>query len=246
MRIAIAGGTGTVGRHVTAAAEGRGHEVRVLSRAAGVDLATGAGLDLTGIDAVIDVSGTTTQSESRARAFFEASTRHLLGAGRSAGVRHHVALSIVGVDRAPFGYYAGKAAQEHAVANGPLPWTVLRATQFHEFAAQMIDQMRYGPVVVVPKMRTRPVAARTVSEHLVRCAEESPAGFAPELAGPREDRMSRMVRALAAHRGIRAGVLEVPLPGRFGRALRDGGILPSDPADAVLEGPTFAEWLRTR
>ncbi|MFD5599695.1 SDR family oxidoreductase [Leucobacter sp. NPDC058333] len=243
MRIAIAGGSGTVGRHVVEVVRAHGHESLVLARAEGVDLVTGRGLDLTGVDAVIDVSGTSTQSAKRSRGFFSAATGNLLAAGALAAVRHHVALSIVGVDRAPHGYYAGKAAQEQLIAAGRMPWTVLRATQFHEFAEQMVSNMRFARSVGVPSMRTRPVAARTVAERLVEVAEGEPEGFALEIAGPREERMAQMVRDLIAARGDGLRVLEVPLPGRFGRALRDGSILPSGSGAAYCAGPSFAEWL---
>ncbi|WP_053353399.1 SDR family oxidoreductase [Leucobacter musarum] len=241
--IAVAGGTGTVGTHVVEVAREQGFDVRVLSRASGVDLVSGAGLDLTGVDAVIDASGTTTTSAAKSRAFFAAASAALLAAGAAAGVRHHVALSIVGVDRAPHGYYAGKAVQETAVTAGTVPWSVLRATQFHEFAAQMIDRMRLGPWVGAPAMRSQPIAARTVAEHLVALAVGEPVGLAPDLVGPREERMAQMMRALLAHRGDGARVIELPLPGGFGRALRDGSILPSDPAHAEIAGPAFDAWL---
>ena len=111
MKIVVAGGSGMVGRHVVAVAQERGHRVVVLSRATGVDLATGAGLaqQLEAADVVIDVTSTATQSAQQSRQFFGAVTRNLLEAEGAAGVPHHVALSIVGSDKAPFGYYAGKA-----------------------------------------------------------------------------------------------------------------------------------------
>ncbi|MBN9195938.1 MAG: NAD(P)H-binding protein, partial [Microbacterium sp.] len=198
MRIAVAGGTGTVGRHVVAVARERGHEAVVLSRAAGVDVSTGDGLDaaLAGVDVVIDVTSVATTKASVAEHFFETATRRLLGAERRHGVAHHIALSIVGIDRRgeASGYYAGKIAQERAVATDEVPWTLLRATQFHEFARQMFERGRIGPVVVVPAMRSQPVAAREVAERLVALAEGSPAGRVRDLGGPRVERMSELSR----------------------------------------------------
>ncbi|NUT57281.1 MAG: NAD(P)H-binding protein, partial [Agromyces sp.] len=138
MRIAVAGGTGTVGRHAVEAARGRGHEVVVLTRSNGIDLVSGTGLDeaLRGVDVVIDASNLVSTSAKKTSAFFTTVTRNLLAAEERAGVRHHVSLSIVGVDRAPYGYYAAKIAQERAVEAGAVPWTILRAMQFHEFAGQ--------------------------------------------------------------------------------------------------------------
>ncbi|WP_205879374.1 SDR family oxidoreductase [Leucobacter triazinivorans] len=239
MRIAIAGGTGTVGAHAVRLAEEAGHETIVLSRANGVDLVLGRGLDLTGVDAVIDVSGTSTTSASKATGFFEAVTSTLHRAEREAGVGHHVALSIVGAAAAPHGYYAGKAAQERAVAAGPVPWTILRATQFFEFAEQVAVPL--GAWRIVPAMRSQPVAAASVAARLVRLAEHAPAGDAPDLAGPAEMRMAELLRRVSAARGRPARVIELPLPGGFGRALRNGAVLPGP--DAQLDGVSVDEWL---
>ncbi|MCS5723441.1 NAD(P)H-binding protein [Herbiconiux sp. CPCC 203407] len=256
MRIAVAGGTGTVGRHIVEIARSRDHEAVVLSRSEGVDLTNGAELAsaLAGVEVVIDAASTATQSADESRAFFGAVTTNLLTAGEATGVAHHIALSIVGSDLAPFGYYAGKAEQERLVRAGRVPWTILRATQFHEFAAQILGQVKLGPVGLVPKMVSQPVAAREVAERLVDLAERDPAGLAADLAGPEVLRMRDMVRAYAAATGDRANppgrpgrpgrpgpTLELPLPGGFGKALRDGTILPAPGADRGTQ--TFAEWI---
>lgn len=195
MRIAVAGGTGVVGRHVVAAAEARGDEVVVLSRSTGTDLLDGTGLAeaLAGVAAVVDVANVNSMARKASVAFFETVTQHLLAAEAAAGVRHHVALSIVGVDRIPFGYYQGKLAQEKAVAAGAVPWSVLRATQFHEFPGQLLDRVP-GPVVPTPRMRSATIAAAEVGAHLVELAAGEPVGMAPELAGPEEHEMVDLVR----------------------------------------------------
>ncbi|MBF4573194.1 SDR family oxidoreductase [Herbiconiux sp. VKM Ac-1786] len=243
MKIAVAGGTGTVGRHIVDAARGRGHDAVVLARSTGVDLTTGAGLApaLVGVDVVVDAASVGTQSATVSRAFFGGVTTNLLAASQTAGVRHHLALSIVGSDRAPFGYYAGKALQEQAVTAGPVPWTILRATQFHEFAQQIYGQVTLGPITLVPRMLSQPVAAREVAARLVDLAEAGPSGHATDLAGPEELRMADMVRAYASATGGRGRIAEVPLPGGFGRALRDGTILAGPAADRGTQ--TFAEWI---
>lgn len=243
MRIAVAGGTGAVGSHIVEVARERGHEAVVLSRSAGVDVVRGTGLDeaLEGVDAVVDVVSVQTRDTEESTEFFGAVTRQLLRAGRAAGVGHHVALSIVGIDAAPEGYYAGKQLQEQLVAAGDVPWTILRATQFHEFAQQIFGAFTVGPVSLVPVMRSQPVAAREVAERLVDLVEEGPSGRVPDLAGPEEVRMVDMVRAYARRIGVRAPVLQVPLPGAGGRAMRDGSLVPAPGAD--LGRTTFAEWL---
>ena len=184
MRIAVAGGTGVVGRHVVDIAVDQGHEVVTLARSAGVDLVTGAGLAarLDGVDVVIDVTGTREQKRAAAEDFFGGVTARLLSAEVDADVRHHVTLSIVGVDDVDTGYYAGKRRQEQVVTSGPVPWTLLRATQFHEFAEQALGFVRLGPVSLVPKMRTQPIAAQEVAQALVARALGAPAGRAADLA----------------------------------------------------------------
>lgn len=243
MRTAVAGGTGLVGALVVQAARAQGHEVVVLARSRGTDLVEGTGLDaaLAGVDTVIDVANTTNASAKASRAFFTTVTANLLAAEQAAGVRHHLALSIVGVDRAPVGYYAGKRAQELRVEAGPVPWTIMRATQFHEFVAQVYGAARVGPLHLAPKMRTQPVAAREVAERLVGLASREPAGFVVDFGGPREESLVEMVRGYARARGSKAWIPAVPLPGAFGRAQRDGRLLPGP--DAERGKQTFAGWL---
>jgi uncharacterized protein YbjT (DUF2867 family) len=243
MKIAVAGGTGVVGRYVAEIARGRGHEVAVLARSQGVDLTTGEGLDLTGVEAVIDVTSIQTASASTSVKFFTAVTHNLLAAERAAGVSHHLALSIVGIDDAPHGYYAGKAAQERLVEGGETPWTILRATQFHEFAGQIHQQMRLGPVVLVPVMRSQPIAAREVATRVVELTETGPSGRVADLAGPRVERMAGLSRRWAAATGASGRVLEVPIPGPFGRAMRNGTLLARP--GAQLGEQTFDQWLTT-
>lgn len=243
MRIAVAGGTGVVGRHVVEIARARGHEVTVLARSQGVDLTTGEGLNLTGIDAVVDVTSIQTTSARAATRFFTAVTGHLLAAERAAGVGHHLVLSIVGVDEAPFGYYAGKAAQERLVQAGGVPWTILCATQFHEFAGQIHQRMRLGPISLVPVMQSQPVAAREVAARLVALAEAGPIGRVPDLVGPRVESMADLSRRWAAATGARGRVIEAPIPGGFGRAMRNGTLLARPGSDHGEQ--TFEQWLTT-
>jgi uncharacterized protein YbjT (DUF2867 family) len=244
MRIAIAGGTGLVGTMAVEMAEAAGHRVTVLARARGTDLVAGHGLEkaLDGIEAVVDVTNVTTLSAKRSTRFFSAVTTNLLAAGHAAGVRHHVVLSIVGVDRAPYGYYAGKRAQERLVEVAPVPWTILRATQFHEMAEIAYESAGLGPVHLAPRMRTRPVAAREVAQHLVDLVAGAPAGRVVEVAGPQEESLVEMIRAYALATGSRSWIPAVSLPGAFGRAQRDGTLLPG--TDAVVGSQTFDDWIR--
>ncbi len=243
MRVAVAGGTGVVGRHVVATLTQRGHTPVVLSRGRGVDLVTGEGLDgaLEGADSVIDVSNVLTTRRATAVTFFEATTTNLLEAARDAGVRHHVVLSIVGIDRVRFGYYDGKLRQEELALSGPVPATVLRTTPFHEFAGQMLDRVP-GPVAVVPRQLIRPVAAAEVASELVTMALDEPQGLAPDFAGPEEHQLVDLARRVVAGRGRRRPVIGVRLPGQAGRAMASGGLLPGP--GARFGQQTFDEWIR--
>lgn len=243
MNIAVAGGTGTVGRQVVEVARERGHEVRVLARSAGVNVLSGEGLDraLDGIQAVVDTTNLSTTAEDASVAFFSQVTRTLLQAESRRGVGHHVALSIVGIERAPVGYYAGKAKQESLVEGGEVPWTIQRATQFHDFAAQLFAGARVGPLHLAPRMRTQPVATREVAERLIDVVEAGPAGRVTDIAGPREESLVDMIRAYARAAGHRGWIPAVSLPGPLGRAQRDGSLLAA--AGALRGHQTFAEWL---
>ncbi|MEU3642364.1 NAD(P)H-binding protein [Lentzea sp. NPDC034063] len=240
MRVAVAGGTGVVGRFVVRELERTGHDAVVLSRGTGVDLMTGQGLveRLTGCEAIIDVSNQMLLSRKAAVRFFGTVTTNLLDAGARAGIGHFLALSIVGLDKVDTGYYMGKRRQEELVSGGPLPWTILRATQFHEFAEPLLDAR--GPFVVVPKMLCRPVAAADVATRLVELVGR-PGEFVPPIAGPRELLMQDMAKQIAAARGDRKILVPVRLPGRVGRAMTGGALLPQGP---FTEAPgTFEEHL---
>ncbi|MFC0111957.1 SDR family oxidoreductase [Kibdelosporangium aridum] len=239
MRVAVAGGTGLVGKMVVRGLEQAGHHAVVLSRANGVDLTTGQGLveRLHGCDAIIDVTNQNTINKKAAVEFFGAVTSHLLEAGVQAGVGHIVTLSIVGVDEVDLGYYFGKRKQEELVSKGPLPWTILRATQFHEFPEPLLDGR--SPVVVVPKMLSRPVAAADVAAELVKLVAQPAGGYVRPIAGPEELRMSDMAKRTARARGTHKLVLPVRLPGRVGKAMIGGALLPQGPFTKATR--TFAE-----
>ena len=244
-RVAVAGGTGVVGAKVVDAVRRAGATPVVIARSAGIDLTTGAGLDaaLDGADAVIDASNIETMSGKKSVAFFEAATRHLLAAGERAGVRHHVALSIVGCDRVDMPYYLGKRRQEELVAAGGLPWTIVRATQFHEFAGQMIDR---APRPIAPglRMTCQPVAAAEVAEHLVATALGEPQGTTLEVAGPQPERLDRLMTQELAQRGERRVVVPLPMVGKMGRQVREGGLLPGP--GATIGQQAFADWIAAR
>lgn len=241
MKIAIAGGTGVVGAHTVAAARAAGHEPVVLARSTGANVVTGQGLDaaLAGVDAVIDVANVLSTRAKPAVEFFEAATRNLIAAGHAAGVRHHVVLSIVGIDDVDYGYYLGKRAQEKAAFASGAPVSVLRATQFHEFPGQLMGRTR-GPFVIMPRMRVQTVAAREVGEALVALAAGPAVGRAPDLGGPEERQLTDLAALLLRARGSRKPLLKVSLPGAAGKAMRSGALLPRDGTRGSV---TFEQWL---
>jgi uncharacterized protein YbjT (DUF2867 family) len=243
MWIAIAGGTGTLGRYVVDAVRAAGHEPKVISRSRGINVVTRSGLDeaLRDTAIVIDATNLTTVSAKKSTTFFETATQNLVDAGTRAGVRHLVVPSIVGIDRLGLGYYQGKLAQERVALAGAVPATVLRATQFYEFASQLLA--RGGPFAIVPRMMTQPIAAREVADALVGLALGPPLGRVPDIAGPQQRQMGDLVRALAHARGERRLMVPIRLPGAVGRAMVNGGLLPT--GDGPRGKQTFEEWLAT-
>jgi len=243
MRIVVAGATGTLGGHVADAVRTAGHDPVSVSRRSGTDLLSGEGLAdlLRDASAVIDASSTSSISTKGSVRFFSTVTRNLLAAERTAGVLHHVGVSIIGAAKVPAYYYAGKAAQENILMAGQGGWSLLRTTQFHEFAAQLAGRGKVGPLQIVPSMRSQPIAAAEVAAELVGIALGEPRGLGPDLAGPREESMTDMVRRCLAAARQRRPVVGVQMPGTWGRGMRDGSILPGP--DARLGSQTFEEWL---
>jgi uncharacterized protein YbjT (DUF2867 family) len=244
VRIAIAGATGVVGRYTVLAAQTGGHDVVAMSRATGVDLITGVGLAsaVSGADVVIDTSNVATSKRTVATDFFVRSARNLQSAAHAAGVTQLVVLSIVGIDRVPgFAYYDAKVIQEREMLNGPVPVSIVRATQFHEFAGQLLARLSVGPVAFLPAMPVQPVAARTVGELLVAVAGGAVRASISEVAGPERLNLISAARRTARQRRVRRLIVPVWIPGAPGRALREGALLAT--SASPIAGPGFAEWL---
>jgi uncharacterized protein YbjT (DUF2867 family) len=249
-KIAVAGATGRVGRHVVDVVKAGGHDVVAISRSQGVDVVTGDGLAdaLAGVECVIDVATGPSPEQEAATEFFTAAARNLQEAGQRAGVRRIVVVSIIGTDRFTAGYGAAKIAHERAMLSGPIPTRILRAALFHEFVAQLVEWGRQGEVSYVPKMRTQPVAARTVARALADLAtvpDSAPGSSeAPivEIAGPREESLVDMAILLAARRGDLIKIEGVSDPANPDRDLFESGALLPGP-HTTLAGPTFEEWL---
>ena len=243
MRIAVAGATGRIGRLTTAALEAAGHQTVPLSRRAGVDAYTGSGLAdaMAGADAVIDVTNNPSQDVAEIVDFFGTVTRNLLAAGEKAGVRHHVLLSIVGLDhnsRAP--HYAGKREQERLVASGPVPWSIVRATQFHDFAAMVAGWAEKDGAATIAPLLVQPIAQDDVAAILADVAVGAPLGYKLDIAGPETQDLVDMARRTFAVRG--KDIKLVPTwRGNFGTDMAGEILLPGD--GARLGTITFEDWL---
>jgi dTDP-4-dehydrorhamnose reductase len=254
-KIAVAGATGRLGRHVVDVLGAAGHEVVPISRSAGVDVITGDGLAgaLKGAGAIIDVAGGPSPEQRSATEFFTTAARNLQQAGERAAVARYVAVSIIGIQKSTGGYGSAKLAHEQAVLAGPVPARILRVAQFHELVGVLMEAGRQGDVIYLPEMRTQIIAARTVAEALAAMATRPEAGFSasgvtesavapiPELAGPREENLASLARLVAARRGDQVRIEEVRAADPDSLAAADGSLLPGP--HAKLAGPTFEEWL---
>jgi uncharacterized protein YbjT (DUF2867 family) len=243
MRIAVAGGTGRIGRLAIVALDGAGHQTVPLSRSAGVDAYTGSGLvdALAGVDALIDVTNNPSSDEAEIVDFFGTVTKNLLAAGEKAGVRHHVLLSIVGIDhnqRVP--HYVGKREQELLVAGGPVSWSIVRATQFHDFAAMVAGWAEQDGTATIAPLLVQPIAPADVAAVLAEVAVAAPLGTRLDIAGPETQDLVDMARRTFAARG--QDVTLVPTwRGFFGPDLAGEALLPGE--GTRLGEITFADWL---
>ena len=234
MKIAIVGGTGTVGAEAARELTSRGHEVRVLSRHADafpVDLSTGEGLAraLDGVDVVVDAANGTKQ-------VLLEGTKRLLRAEVEAGVKHHVGVSIVGIDRVGGSYYKLKLAQEAAIRAGGVPWTIVRATQFHTLVAQAFTKTAWLGIVPSVSAPLQPVDPRVVGRALADTAEADPSLEITQFAGPEVVSARELARRWRAATGSHAVPVRLPAT----RALREGGL--TNPG-AWKGSVTFDAWL---
>ncbi|MET8130898.1 SDR family oxidoreductase [Streptomyces sp. NPDC005251] len=241
--ILVTGGTGTLGRLVTERLRSDGHEVRVLSRHAqpyDVDLREGgSGLDaaVAGVDAIVHCATSPRGGDERAAA-------QLIAAARRAAVPHLVYISIVGVDRVPFGYYKTKWAVEKLIEESGLGWTILRTTQFHNLVAQVLAGLAKLPVLLLPAgVSDQPIEVAEVADRLAELAAGAPAGRVEDMGGPQVRSFRSLASAHLRATGKRRPLLDVRLAGRAYQAFRDGHHLA--PRRAVGKG-TFEDFLKAR
>ena len=255
--ILVTGGTGTLGRQVVDRLRAQGRTVRVLARHAppsddglefrAGDLATGEGIDaaFAGVETVLHLAGGPKGDDEKAR--------HLVDAAGRAGIEHVVYISVVGADRIPivsaidrgmFGYFGYKLAAERIIAESELPWTTLRATQFHDLMLKTVAGMAKMPIVPVPSgWRVQPIDSGDVADRLVELTLGDPAGLVPEIGGPRVYRIDELLHSYLDAIGKRRPTLRIPLPGAAFRATRAGANLTPERA---VGRRTWEEFLAER
>jgi uncharacterized protein YbjT (DUF2867 family) len=234
--ILVTGGTGTLGRHVTPLLLDAGCKVRVLSRRSheprdGLEFLTGDLLKDEGIEPAVDGAEIVLHLAGGPKGDDEA-TRNLVRAASRAGVQHLVCISVIAADRVPIGYFRSKLGEERAVAESGLPWTTLRAAQFHDLILIVLQKMAKLPVIPVPRgVRMQPVDSRDVAARLVELTLDEPAGLVPDLAGPNVYGMADLVRGYLRARGKHRLTMPVRVPGKAGRVYRAGENLSLEGAD---------------
>ncbi|PSL57868.1 uncharacterized protein YbjT (DUF2867 family) [Saccharothrix carnea] len=243
MRIAVAGATGNIGSLTVAGLERGGHDVVRISRSAGVDLSTGEGLDaaLAGVEAVVDAVNVPSADRAETVGLFSGMTRNLLDAEARAGVRHHVLLSIVGIaDIEGNVHYAGKREQERLVTEGPVPWTIVPATQFHDFAEMVAGWTEQDGVATIAPLLVQPIAPQDVADILAEIVVGEPRGRYADIAGPETQDLVDLARRTHQARG--RDVRLVPTwSGVFGPEMAGNALLPGE--NARIAPTTFDEWL---
>jgi uncharacterized protein YbjT (DUF2867 family) len=244
MKIVVIGGTGLVGSKVVACLTEEGHEAVAASPDSGVNTLTGEGLAevLEGASVVVDVSNSPSFEDQAVMEFFTTSTTNLLAAEADAGVRHHVALSIVGTDRLPeSGYLRAKVAQEKLITGSSIPFTIVRATQFFEFAVRIADEATDGEVVRLPHVLFQPMAADDVAAAVCEISQRSPADGVIEIAGPELFRFEEFIQQALRAKGDPRTVVADPNARYFGTELQERSLVPTN---AVHLGEIrFNDWL---
>ena len=244
MKIVIIGGTGLIGSKLVTRLREHGHTAVPASPDTGVNTLTGEGLDqvLSGANVVVDVSNSPSFEDAAVMKFFQTSTSNLLAAEANAGVGHHVALSIVGCDRAPdSGYLRAKVAQEKLIRSSPIPYSIIRATQFFEFFKRIADEATVGKTVRIPPVLFQPMAADDVADAVCDVSLGPPLQGIVEVAGPQQFRFDEFIRLGLEARHDSRVVIADPHAKYFGTQLNERTLVPD--TNARLGDMRFEEWL---
>src|SRR5919109_2308073 len=231
MKIVVIGGSGLIGKKLVPILRERGHEAAPASPSKGVNALTGEGLAevLTGASVVVDVSNSPSFEDAAVLAFFETSTRNLLAAESVAGVRHHVALSVVGTERlSESGYFRAKIAQEELIRDSSIPFSIVHATQFFEFVKSIADAATDGDTVRLAHVLIQPIAADDVAAAVCEISQRAPADGVIEVAGPEQFRLDELIQRGLIAKGDPRTVVADPKARYFGAELQERTLLPTN------------------
>ena len=244
MKIVVIGGTGLIGSRLVKQLRDHGHEAVAASPDTGVNSITGEGLPgaLKGASVVVDVSNAPSWEDAAVMSFFDTSTRNLLAAEAAAGVKHHVALSVVGTDRMlESGYFRAKMVQEKLIKDSSIPYSIVHATQFFEFAKGIADLSTVGNKIPLPGVLFQPMAAEDVATAVARVAVGSPLNSIIEVGGPEKFRLDEFIRQYLAARKDPREVVTDPNARYYGIQVNDQTLVPND--GAQLGTTRFETWL---
>jgi uncharacterized protein YbjT (DUF2867 family) len=244
MKTVVIGGTGLIGSKVVQCLNEEDNEAIAASPDSGVNTLTGEGLSevLEGAEVVIDVSNSPSFEDEAVMEFFTTSTTNLLAAEADAGVRHHVALSVVGTDRLPdSGYLRAKVAQEKLIGDSTIPYSIVHATQFFEFALRIADEATDGDVVRLPHVLFQPMASDDVAAAVCEISQRAPADGVIEIAGPEQFRFDEFIQQALTAKGDPRTVVADPKARYFGTELEEGSLVPTS-ADHLGE-IRFSDWV---
>ncbi len=244
MKIVVIGGSGLIGSKVVSILRDRGHEVIAASPSSGVNTITGAGLSevMTGTDVVVDVANSPSFEDQASLEFFETSGQNLLAEESYAGVKHHVALSVVGTERLlAMGYFRAKLAQEALIKAGTIPYTIVRATQFFEFVGAIAQSGTEGNLVRLPPVLMQPIVSDDVALALADAAVAEPQNNTIEVAGPEPIRMDNLVRLFLIANGDTRQVIADSRALYFSTPVDDQSLVPGD--NPHLGSTHYADWL---
>ena len=245
MKIVVVGGSGLIGSRLVKKFNEQGHQAIAASPKSGINTLTGQGLEeaLKDAQVVVDVSNSPSFEDTAVLEFFTTSTRNLLAQEAKAGVRHHVALSIVGIDGHPeCGYFRAKVAEEKLIKESAIPYSIVRATQFFEFVKSIADSATEGNKIHVAPVQFQPIAADDVASAMARVALDPPLNGTIEIAGPEKFRFDELIRQDLKARNDPREVIADPRARYFGAEVRERSIVPDD--DAKLGQTRFADWAK--
>ncbi|GAA2770398.1 SDR family oxidoreductase [Mycolicibacterium pallens] len=244
MKITVLGATGLIGSRVVTLLRAAGHEVTPAARSAGVDAVTGKGLDgaLAGADVVVDVTNAPSLDAEPVMTFFTAESANLVAAAKAAAVNHIVVLSIVGVDALPDSGYAGaKVVQEKTVIGSGVPYTIVRATQFHEFTERIVGSLLVDGTYRVPDARIQPISAAEVAAVVADAAQAAPVNGVLDVGGPEKMTFGQLVRVVSAVRGRQAPIVVDSAATYFGTPVDQHSLVTGH--GAVITDTTLTDWL---